>query len=388
VKILVCDGDERAALAAVRSLARGHEVHVLGEQSRSLAGASLFARAHHRCSPPLSQPNAFSGEVARLSRALQIDLVLPVSDAACRALLPARELLEPSTLVAPSRTAYETISDKAMVARLAENAGIAIPPGQEVGEIEEAIAVAEALTWPVMLKPVESVARDARGVAHKFAVACVPDAPALRKCWIDTVGTGRALVQSVVPGWGEGIFVLRFGGKTVAAFAHRREREKPPSGGVSVLRQSIAMQPERLSQVEAVLDAAGYEGVAMAEYKTDGPRAWLMEFNARLWGSLQLAIDAGVDFPGLLVRSAMGRPVEPVRDYHVGVRSRWLLGDVDHALLLARGEVAPDGRTGIGAALSVLLRPAGPGTRWEVLRAGDPRPFFLESSRWVRHLFR
>ena len=148
------------------------------------------------------------------------------------------------------------------------------------------------------------------------------------------------------------------------------------------------MQPERLSQVEEVLDAAGYEGVAMAEFKTDGTRTWLMEFNARLWGSLQLAIDAGVDFPGLLVRSAMGRPVEPVRDYRVGVQSRWLLGDLDHALLLARGEVAPDGRTGIGAALSVLLRPAGSGTRWEVLRAGDPCPFLLESSRWLRRLLR
>ena len=82
MKILVCDGDERAALAAVRSLARGHEVHVLGEQSRSLAGASRFAHTHHRCSSPLSQPSAFSGEVARLSRALRIELVLPVSDAA------------------------------------------------------------------------------------------------------------------------------------------------------------------------------------------------------------------------------------------------------------------------------------------------------------------
>jgi predicted ATP-grasp superfamily ATP-dependent carboligase len=330
----------------------------------------------------------FSGEVARLSRALRIELVLPVSDAACRALLPTRELLEPTILVAPSRSAYETISDKAKVARLAENAGIAIPAGQEVGGLEEAIAVAEALTWPVMLKPVMSVARDASGVASKLGVACVSDAPELRKCWVETVGAGRALVQSVVPGWGEGIFVLRFGGKTAAAFAHRRTREKPPSGGVSVLRQSIAMQPERLSQVEEVLDAAGYEGVAMAEYKTDGTRTWLMEFNARLWGSLQLAIDAGVDFPGLLVCSAMGRPVEPVRDYRVGVQSRWLLGDLDHALLLARGEAAPDGRTGIGAALSVLLRPTGSDTRWEVLRVGDPGPFLLESSRWLRCLLR
>lgn len=388
MKILVCDGDERATLAAARSLARGHEVHVVGEGSRSLAGVSRYVSGHHRCSSPLDHPSAYASDVARLSRALEVDLVVPVTDASCRALLPVRERLEPSRLVAPSLRAYETISDKAEVARLAERVGIPVPSGREVVGPEDALLFAESLGWPVIVKPVESVAKDFPGAGRKLGVFRAPDARALRDCWTDTVGTGRALIQSVVPGWGEGVFVMRFGGQTVAAFAHRRVREKPPSGGVSVLRESIAMQPDRLSQVEAVLDAADYEGLAMAEYKTDGTHAWLMEFNARLWGSLQLAIDSGVDFPELLVRSALGLPVDPVLDYRVGVRSRWLLGDLDHALLLARGGVTPDGQTGMVAGLSVLFGRAGPDARWEVLRAGDPLPFLLESSRWVRSLFR
>ena len=44
-------------------------------------------------------------------------------------------------------------------------------------------------------------------------------------------------------------------------------------------------------------------GVAMVEYRYDpaSRRYVFMEINGRFWGSLQLAIDAGVDFPALLV---------------------------------------------------------------------------------------
>jgi hypothetical protein len=58
-----------------------------------------------------------------------------------------------------------------------------------------------------------------------------------------------------------------------------------------------------------------------------------MELNPRFWGSLALAIHAGVDFPYLLYKMAMGEAFEPVRDYEVGVRCRWLLpGDILHFL--------------------------------------------------------
>jgi hypothetical protein len=113
-----------------------------------------------------------------------------------------------------------------------------------------------------------------------------------------------------------------------------------------------------------------------------------MEFNIRLWGSVQLAIDAGVDFPRLLVESSLGRNVEPVTRYDVGVRSRWLLGDVDHALALARGRGGPTGLHALARAVGVLVRPTGPRSRFEVLRRDDPRPFAHELRRWIGGLGR
>ena len=74
----------------------------------------------------------------------------------------------------------------------------------------------------------------------------------------------------------------------------------------------------------------------MVEFKQDErdglPK--LMEINGRFWGSLQLAIDAGVDFPALLLQPPDALPSTPL-PYRVGVRNRWFWGDVDSLLVSA-----------------------------------------------------
>jgi len=71
----------------------------------------------------------------------------------------------------------------------------------------------------------------------------------------------------------------------------------------------------------------------MVEFKLD-PRDGLpklMEVNPRFWGSLSLAITAGVNFPYLLYRMSRGEKFQPVKNYQIGKKSRWLLpGDILH----------------------------------------------------------
>jgi hypothetical protein len=70
------------------------------------------------------------------------------------------------------------------------------------------------------------------------------------------------------------------------------------------------------------------------------------------------------------------------------VRSRWLLGDVDHAIALAKGRAGADGRAGVAAALRVLLGSSGERCRFEVLRRDDARPFVYELRRWLASALR
>jgi predicted ATP-grasp superfamily ATP-dependent carboligase len=56
----------------------------------------------------------------------------------------------------------------------------------------------------------------------------------------------------------------------------------------------------------------------------------LLEINARFWGSLALAVRAGVDFPRLYADAALDRAtISPSPSYQTGTISRWLIpGDI------------------------------------------------------------
>jgi predicted ATP-grasp superfamily ATP-dependent carboligase len=115
-----------------------------------------------------------------------------------------------------------------------------------------------------------------------------------------------------------------------------------------------------------------------------------MEVNGRFWGSLQLAIDAGVDFPALLLAAAEGEPVTPVVEYRSGVRSRWWWGDVDHLIARLRRSrdvlaLPPDAPSRWRAVRDFLTVHRGV-DREEILRRDDPRPFIRETRQWFRNL--
>jgi predicted ATP-grasp superfamily ATP-dependent carboligase len=198
------------------------------------------------------------------------------------------------------------------------------------------------------------------------------------------------LLQQRIVGPGVGIFLLLWEGAELAVFAHRRIREKPPAGGVSVYRESIPADPMLVARSRALLEQFSWEGVAMVEYKVDDRTGvpYLMEVNGRFWGSLQLAVDAGVDFPRLLVELALGNRPAPVRQYRVGVRSRWWMGEVDHLLARLRRsptELAlPPGSPGRIAAVREFLTCWRPNDRSEVLRWSDPVPALRELAEWIR----
>jgi hypothetical protein len=110
-----------------------------------------------------------------------------------------------------------------------------------------------------------------------------------------------------------------------------------------------------------------------------------MEINARFWGSIQLAIDCGVDFPWLYYLLMQGQPVPVVTDFTVGRRLRWLLGDLDSLLIRLRDPLVA--RTAKLAAMQAFF-----GTFFdarcsqEVFRWSDPAPGLREARQWIGHL--
>jgi len=379
--VLVTDGNERAALAAARSLVRaGFSVGVTG-RGVALAGVSRGVRHVDLTTDPLADPAAYAAEVGGVARRLDVRVVLPITDASVEAVLAGRRYLPSAVaLPFPELDTYRAASDKHLMCDRARRAGLGVP--ETVVLADGRASVPDAGFFPAVLKPHRSVvaSRGSNGGRRQQLAVGFVNGPADCRAVLRTLPSAAfpVLLQRRVSGPGEGLFVLRWNGRVVAEFAHRRLREKPLGGGVSVYRQSIPLDPALVAAGRHMLDELDWQGAAMIECKRDlnTGRHVFMELNGRLWGSLQLAIDAGVDFPALLVACALGRRVPAVTRYRVGVGSRWFWGDVDHLYLRLRDGGGPAARLG---ALRDFLRIAPGRDREEIWRWRDPAPFLLES---------
>jgi predicted ATP-grasp superfamily ATP-dependent carboligase len=384
----VLDANQRSALAVIRSLGRrGLTIVAADTAANSLGAASRYTSYSTIYSNPATSPAAFVHNIVAMVERLSIDTVIPATDLTTMLLASQPNLSRIVRIMAPERASYENLTDKARLAEFAGRLGIAVPATQITNTAAAAIAAAHEIGFPVVLKPARS--RYLKGTEIASTSVEIVENPDRLSAVLDRskwIGDIPCLVQRFIPGHGAGIFALYASGRPVAWFAHRRIREKPPTGGVSVLCESAPIDPVMQSAAAKLLGAAELTGAAMVEFRvaTDGT-PYLMEVNCRFWGSLQLAIDCGVDFPWLAYQVTQGLLLGEPQSYAIGKRLRWLLGDFDSLIIELRRR---------DSSLRCKAKAIGPflGTffdrrcRQEILRIADPTPGIRELWQWVHAL--
>jgi predicted ATP-grasp superfamily ATP-dependent carboligase len=392
MRILVTDSGARSALAATRSLGRlGHFVITCGDTEPALAGVSRYSRVHEVYPNPALDPQAFTAHIRELIVRYRIDVLLPMTEITTLTLASDASVWSTGVKWPFANAAIvANAADKAYVLRLANEIGVPTPAMVEIANAESIEVDLSGMSFPLVIKAARSRIRTAQGWINTPRVTYALDRNELQQQL-------RALPREVFPvllqerieGPGVGVFMCYQHGKRVAVFAHQRLREQPPSGGVSVLCESRQPDAIAVDYADRLLSRINWRGVAMIEFKrsnTDGGLR-LMEINGRFWGSLQLAIDAGVDFPKLAVDVATDAPIVPIATYRIGQRSRWFWGDVSAMLLLllrSRERLnLPSDHPGRWRTLWQFLRFWDSRTRNEVLRSDDWRPFLLEFRQWL-----
>jgi predicted ATP-grasp superfamily ATP-dependent carboligase len=387
MRILVTDGDNRATLAIVRSLGqKGHHVVVGERRTPSLAQASCH------CAGRVVYPDPFTNEIGFTNQLLQeiadrqIDVLLPVADVTTALVAHRREDFERvCRLPLADEIAIGRAADKVDVVKLASTLGVPVPHSVFVEHAGEAVALAPSFSYPVVIKPRRSRVRTDAGW-RSCSVTYASNAEELvRRVHGWPAEAYPLILQERIHGGGVGVFLCMDRGEPVAVFSHRRLREKPPSGGVSVLCESVEARPDTTAHAIRLLRELGWQGIAMVEFKMDErdgiPK--LMEINGRFWGSLQLAIDAGVDFPSILLDTCVSGSRGTAPAYRVGVRSRWLWGDFDALLLHLFGR-QPVTAVSTGKVRHALqfMKLWGRDLHYENPRVSDLGPWLFETRQW------
>lgn len=381
-KILVLDAEQRSALACTRSLGKlvNTEVFCADTTTSSLAGSSKYCSGYFQYPSPYDNTMRFLAWMRRILDEHRFDVVLPVTEVTSRLLIANQESMPSLNLPFASYDTIMKASDKVELTKTAHKLDIPVPFTQyyrNASEIDKA-----DVFYPCVIKPALSKINVCESWLST-QVHVVESESQLKKLLENEeyLISFPFMIQEFISGQGAGLFCLYDRGVLKATFAHRRLREKPPSGGVSVLSESTVPDKLQLRYATTLLDNIGWHGVAMVEFRVDdNGTPYLMEINARFWGSLQLAIDSNINFPSWLIDIESGFKIPQLPKSKEGQQLRWLMGDIDHLYLVLRSS-----NYSLGAKLSCIwkfLKPHYGRRRYEINRWEDLKPAWYELRKY------
>jgi acetyl-CoA carboxylase biotin carboxylase subunit len=217
------------------------------------------------------------------------------------------------TFIGPSGEAIRKAGSKSAARDLMKAAGVPVTPGSDgpVSSVEEALAAAEAVGWPVLLKA--SAGGGGRGIRRCDGPDALPSACAEAKAEAAVCfGNDEMYLEKLVlnPRHVEVQILADRQGHTIhlgdrdCSVQRRNQKlmEEAPAPGLSpALRRAMGEAAVRAAE------AVGYEGAGTVEFLVDGENFYFMEMNTRIQvehGVTELV--TGVDLVRQQLRIASG----------------------------------------------------------------------------------
>jgi protein-tyrosine-phosphatase/predicted ATP-grasp superfamily ATP-dependent carboligase len=310
-RVLVIGEDSRSFLSSIRSLAKSnYQVYAISLNAQSIALSSRYLHGHLCLSQASTTESVWRTALHEYITTQAIDLVFPCDE---RAIFPLIELrnkhadFPPCAIV--NDDAFYLFLDKWKTKSLAIDCQVDVAKAQHYDNAAQ--VVLDNVALPVVFKPLQSYRED--DIHHRGKVCILRSKQQLQD---GLEGQDHPFIlEEYFEGTGEGLSVFSVKGEVKVAFAHQRLWESSEGGGSSY-RKSVPIDNSQLDAVKKLCQRTEMTGLAMFEFKKnqDTGRWILIEVNARVWGSIPLAIQCGIDFP----RYFSDHLVEPsrTRDCH------------------------------------------------------------------------
>ena len=331
----------RGALAAVRSLGcAGWAVGVGSPEKGSLA-ASRWSRRWHSVPAPGGDSRDFVAWVNKAIRDGGYKVVFGAGDASVLALTQHSAEIN-AELPYPPHLAVQRSMDKLALADAAREVGLRTP--HMTPELDEAVQASP----PIVVKPRWHWLPADRPTPLRLEAAVCTNVSELtaRALAIRSAG-GQPLFQEVVAGRLAAVTLLVDKSQDVVACVQQEApRTWPPQAGVSARATTVPIDRGLVARSTELLRKLDWFGLAELQFidAGDGDDPFLIDLNGRFFGSMSLAIAAGVDLPAMWASLAIdGHTRHPGSiEALPGVHFQWLVGDLHRALVERRGGVVAD----------------------------------------------
>ena len=308
-KILLTDGNYKHTWAAARAIASsGYIVDVIGG-NRSISSKSKHVRKNVFNINTLSNNNL--NKFLEIIKKEQYNIVLGIGASSIKFLSDNREQISKYVkLLLPPKQSLAICLDKIQTMKFASAHNICIPKTYLFKSMKDVNYLKKVGNFPIIIKSADEVDK-------KIPTLYISSREDLNKNLIEKIFAFNSsfIAQERIFGRAEAFFAIYKNGLLIDYMMHERMRENPITGGPSTKARSIYKQ-DLYTFGKLALDKLKWNGVAMVEFKRDTlGQLHLLEINPKFWGSLDLALATGVNFPTLAVKIAAGKNVTP-KKYH------------------------------------------------------------------------
>lgn len=386
--VVVLDAQTRHALATVRELGRaGLRVGA----AATVRGISTFASRWCQVGALLpgfiDHPQGYGDGLMALLGLHPTGLLIPTSPVSIEALRGLRKMDAFTTPVAlAAADSLDVALDTQQLHSVAARLGIVTPRRAELTDWSTLPSALREVGLPAVMgphgasTPVVVASEDAAwDEVHRLVASGEWDA------W------GRqAVIEQWLPGPHETISLLYAHDHEWAPFAQRVLRTLPSlpgHDGAPIARVSIPLPSDTFGDTVRLVRTLHLEGFSEAIFRRDHEgRPVLIRLVPYLTNNVELAARSGINYPRLLYAWATGEPLWNVPAYRVGIRLRWLGGDLRafKGALAASFARRPDPAQAAltpGQALGTLLRESLRRTGYDSVDWADPRPAVVSFSR-------
>lgn len=332
--VLLTYGWVRSSYNALRNLKK-HDLKVVISDSSSI-GMSQFSRFSSGFSKYTSHyedENKFISDILNICSLKEIKLILPAHNETEIIARHRHKFSDDLVAMIPDESHCRMFNNKSDAYDFVSGIGIPVPSRIEY---DNPNLISQILKSKGMKKTVIKLltGNSSKGV---FYGENPDDAQSIAKQLIEEYRLDKSRypqIEEYVEGEGYGCSVLYSKGQFIAQFTHKRLREKIETGGTSTYRET-AIHNGIEAATKTIFNSIGWNGLAMCEFKVcpKTGRFWFVEVNPRMWGSISLAIESGVQFPYLAWLCATQGAKQAI-DYHASCnlnsswKARWLLGDI------------------------------------------------------------
>lgn len=345
-KILILSGESRNGLAIIRSLgAKGYCCDCVTHNAPLNRKMSLFFKSRYvrkvHFLPEIAQEKPFFNELVRLIKKTTYDFIIPAGTKYTNFLSKNKKKL--SRYSRPLVEDYEKlwrVHDKKECVTWVSGLKIPVPKTFIINNYNDLIRASKQISYPVVIKNSDSFASEGLwmcpGGGEKLLNQYIQRNSSIQY----EVGEKNdyPIIQEKIDGILVDSTSFSIDGKVIGMLTQQRLVTVWLDGGGGLV--NITNDIEEIKRyATAIVGALKWTGPIEMDWIMESKtgRCYLLEINPKFWGTTQLTISSGLDYPELLISFAQGRRIEIPFGYVTGLMYRWLPDEL-YSILIYSGK--------------------------------------------------